>query len=546
MIPLSRFRAALARPRGTRRADALLEGPDPAAAVAALTVPDFYFLVREVGLDESTDLMALATPEQVRGCLDLEIWDRDRLDATAMEPWLAALMQVGHEKVTEVWAGLDPEVRALFLARTEEILDHSLEEAPRDDDDRPMFTTPDSFFTIVLTSESDEERQLVYLLLDNLYRSDMELAQHTIMAARSEMESQLEEMSYRWRSGRMADLGYVDFYEALEVFRPLEPESVRYDEGTADRARGADVGDRSAGLPVPIAEPMSGTFLARALEQVTDAALAERLEASILHLVNRVLSASRVKPGDEEAVRAASLHAAATVSLGLEHLAAGRIDRAPEVLESVAMVRIHRLGHTLTLRLGRMARLLVPRAITAGEPSQSVLEALLRARPLYAGALDDPRGDRARPFASLAELRRAAQHLTDLAARIALADALGVDLVAMAQAPEPRPELDDHVRTALARLLGAADEAALDAAPLAPAELERARDALARLDADGRVRALKALLDLAAREDIAVTPELMSRLATRWLDQLADELGALKGPIDARGIGGVITSAGKE
>ena len=210
------------------------------------------------------------------------------------------------------------------------------------------------------------------------------------------------------------------------------------------------------------------------------------------------------------------------------------------------MVRIHRLGHTLTLRLGRMARLLVPRAITAGEPSQSVLEALLRARPLYAGALDDPRGDRARPFASLAELRRAAQHLTDLAARIALAAALGVDRVAMAQAPEPRPELDDHVRTALARLLGAADEAALDAAPLAPAELERARDALARLDADGRVRALKALLDLAAREDIAVTPELMSRLATRWLDQLADELGALKGPIDARGIGGVITSAGKE
>ena len=115
----------------------------------------------------------------------------------------------------------------------------------------------------------------------------------------------------------------------------------------------------------------------------------------------------------------------------------------------------------------------------------------------------------------------------------------------MAQAPEPRPELDDHVRTALARLLGAPEASTLDAAPLEPAELERARDALRGLDADGRVRALRALLDLAARHDIAVTPELMSRLATRWLDQLVVELGAVKGPIDARTIGGVITSAGK-
>jgi hypothetical protein len=59
------------------------------------------------------------------------------------------------------------------------------------------------------------------------------------------------------------------------------------------------------------------------------------------------------------------------------------------------------------------------------------------------------------------------------------------------------------------------------------------------------VRVLKALLDLAARQDIAVTPELMSRLATRWLDQLVDALGGVKGPIDARMIDGVITSAAK-
>ena len=387
IIPLSRFRASLARPRGERRMDALLDAADPAAAVAALSLPEIYFLVKEVGLGEAGDLVALATPEQLRGCLDMEIWDRDRLQFDAAVPWLQALVEAGFEKLAEVWERLDPELAALILARNTRIYDHTLEEAADEDEERPMITTVDTFFTVVITAEREDEIRLVYRIIDDLYRGDMTLARHTLMSARSELTSELEEMSYRWRAGRMADLGYVDFYEALEVFRPIDPETIRIGEETADPAQPADEG--GVGLPAPVIEPMAGTFLARALEQVSDAAEAERLEAALVYLVNRVLSASRVQPGDEEAVRLASQHAAATVSLGLEHLCAGRLERAAAALASVSLTRAHRLGHTLTLRLGRMARLLAPRAITAGDPSGAVLEALLRARPLYTEALDD-------------------------------------------------------------------------------------------------------------------------------------------------------------
>ena len=547
VIPLSRFRASLARPRGVRRMEALLESPDPAAAVAALSVPDFFFLVKEVGLADSLELVSLATPEQLRGCLDLEIWDRDQLQLDAATPWLAALAEAGFEKTTEVWRELDPELRALFLARTTRIYDHSLEEAPDEGEDRPMFTTPDTFFTIVVTAEREDDIRLVHRIVEDLYRGDMELARHTLMAARSELISELEEMSYRWRSGRMADLGYVDFYEALEVFRPLDPEAVAVGEESADPPPPDDGEARAAGLPAPVAEPMAGTFLGRALEQISDAAEAERLEASMVHLINRVLSASRVKPGEEEAVRLASQHAAATVSLGLEHLCAGRLERAGAALASVSLTRLHRLGHTLTLRLGRMARLLAPRALTAGEPTHSVLEALLRARPLYAEVLDEPPATGVRPLSSLAELRRTAEHLTGLAARIALADALGVDLIAIAQTPEPRPELDDHIRTALCRVLAGGE---MSPAPLDPDELARVRRgplAGGRLGEEDRARAARALLELAAGNRIAVPAELLAQLAAGWLDRIEQELGggAPDRPVDPRGVGGVITCAGK-
>lgn len=544
IIPLSRFRASLARPRGLRRMEALLEAADPAAAVAALSLPELYFLVKEVGLGEAGDLVALATPEQLRGCLDMDIWDRDRLQFDAAVPWLQALVEAGFEKLAEVWERLDPELSALILARTTRIYDHTLDEAADEDEERPMITTVDTFFTVVITAEREDEIRLVYRIIDDLYRGDMTLARHTLMSARSELTSELEEMSYRWRAGRMSDLGYVDFYEALEVFRPIDPETIRIGEDTADPAQATDEGG-GAGLPAPVIEPMSGTFLGRALEQVSDAAEAERLEAALVYLVNRVLSASRVQPGDEEAVRLASQHAAATVSLGLEQLCAGRLERAAAALATVSLTRAHRLGHTLTLRLGRMARLLAPRAITAGDPSGSVLDALLRARPLYTEALDSPDASGVRPFRSLHDLRRAAEHLTELAARIALADALGVDLLAMAMVPEPRPELDDHARTALARLLAGGD---LDAAPLSAAELTAAARRLgAGLGADAQAEAVRALEDLAVSHHVAVPPALLARLAGRWLDRLEQELGGLGGgqPIDGALVGGVITSAQK-
>jgi hypothetical protein len=131
-----------------------------------------------------------------------------------------------------------------------------------------------------------------------------------------------------------------------------------------------------------------------------------------------------------------------------------------------------------------------------------------------------------------------------------MADALGVDLLAMAQVPEPRPELDDHARTALARLLGGGE---LDAAPLSPAELEAALGRFGpggRVNEDARAAALRSLAELAAGHRIAMPPAILSRLAAAWLERLEQELGGLVsakagGRIDAAMVGGVITSAHK-
>jgi len=168
-------------------------------------------------------------------------------------------------------------------------------------------------------------------------------------------------------------------------------------------------------------------------------------------LVNKVLAAGRARPGHAEVVHRGAVYATATLALGLETVARGDVDRAAGALASIALERLFRVGYTVTQKLARLAQALAPRSITASSPVRELVAALCSPRPLFAQVADDPPMPGMRPFESQADLRRAGEILTGLTIRIALVEGLGVDVVAMSQAPEPRPELDDHIRTAIAR-----------------------------------------------------------------------------------------------
>src|SRR5580704_946345 len=140
--PLARLRAQLAGPRGVRRIDALISADDAAAAVASLTPSEVFELVHEVGFEDAQDLIELATPSQIQGCLDLDGWNKDHLEAPTLAPWLTALVETGFENLGLVWSQLDVELRALIVQQQATIYDVSLGEEPAEDSEASIFTTP--------------------------------------------------------------------------------------------------------------------------------------------------------------------------------------------------------------------------------------------------------------------------------------------------------------------------------------------------------------------------------------------------------------------
>jgi hypothetical protein len=147
-----------------------------------------------------------------------------------------------------------------------------------------------------------------------------------------------------------------------------------------------------------------------------------------------------------------------------------------------------------------------------------------------------------RPFESQADLRRAGEILTGLTIRIALVESLGVNVIAMGQAPEPRPELDDHIRTALARaVLEPGGE--LRGEALTQAELQALRrDAFvgATLTEDARRRGVAAIKTRLGAAQLSASGPLLARLVDAWLDDLERILGGVVGEVDPRFVEGVL------
>ncbi len=459
VIPLSRFHAVLARARGSKRVELLLAQPDPAGAVAELPVQDLYYLLKEVGLADVQELVELVTPEQFQGFLDLDAWEGDHLSAAETRPWLAAVLAAGSEKVAQVWRGLDPELAVLLLARHVRVYDVVEGDVP-EDEEPPFYPTPDRFFVVKITAEDAEDARIVERTLDDLYREDPELARHLLRAAQSETIAYLEETSGRFRRGRMQDLGYADDHEALAVYQPIAVGDVVVGEGTADRLAEPQT------LPAPLVEPALRTgFLGKVLREVTLAEEARRLEGSLVVLLNRVLAADRVRPADVDAARVVAGRAAATLSLGLEAVARADVQRGLEALRTVALQRLHRVGHTLGLRLVKLLDTLGPRAARVDEPQLSLIGALREARPAFPRALDEPPGAGTRPLTSLADVARVTALLAELAVEIRLVyDVLQADPVALGAGVT----LGDVLRTAVAQ---AALGRGMVFAPLTPADV---------------------------------------------------------------------------
>jgi hypothetical protein len=436
LIALADYRDRLARGTRSRRADELFDSPDPEAAIRALPPDEFHYVIHELGFPEAMDVFVHGTAEQIQTVLDFSLWEHDRVAMEKADDWLSLLVEVPPETLG-VWAqGIDVELLALLMHRRAHIHDLSVAEAP-ENPDGVLWTTPDRLFDIELFGEPEQVRVTQHLF-DSLYRYSPVMMRRLLVGVRAESDAELEETAYRWRSGRMADLGFADFHEALAVYQELDPASVHIAEGATQspRPRGEPIDEANLRLPAAMTERLSGkTPFARAVAGLRNREEAADLHFALVALCNRALSADCVTPGDDEAVGTVLERVSATLDLAIEFLARGDREREVAAVRGLPVMTLHRLGVSLGGKLRRLALALVRKnpfaplrpAIAIFEAEDAdILASLTRMRPLFPRALEDPPAPGERPFSTLADLAVATHAVERAAAAVELITGLGV------------------------------------------------------------------------------------------------------------------------
>ena len=428
LLDLRTARLAIAAARGQDKLDLLLSAPDPVAFVQSLPPEELYFALIDIGRDDAAEVVSLASPDQFKTFIDLSCWPRRDEGAVSPEVlhWLRLAREGGgssdaaEERYKLKLSGLDVELLSLVLRKELRVIDLEEEPDPEVSEHGQTYRTPEGRFLVEFAKDGAGYAALRQLL-DDLVSQDPFVAHRLLESLRWEMPTELEETARRWRDGRLRDLGFPDFDEALTFYARPATKTASASAAFAVETPGAG----TALVPAAAERPLLDRALA-----LLDGVEFDRAEEGIIYASNAALTVSQVPLDDASEVRLQLQQARATLTLGLEVLSGGDAHAAARVLAETAVRSIFQAAMGEAYRLQSRARAIaaaarLPQAQSAtllDPPLAEIVDTLAQQRPM----LHEPGRRRPRALGSRADVARAGLLLDEAEATIALLEKLQI------------------------------------------------------------------------------------------------------------------------
>jgi len=171
-----------------------------------------------------------------------------------------------------------------------------------------------------------------------------------------ELESDIEETSYRFRNARLADYGFPDMEQALEIYRFVNPGALPAEE--APQVMVHEISEKTQPTFYLTAQG-EGPFFSAVLSRVTDPLVQDRLREELAGLCNKAMVAESIDLfdiGDMEWVVKKVFH---YLNLGLQGLSGEEEGRAAQILRTVSLQKVFQAGVGATLLLRKKAETLL-------------------------------------------------------------------------------------------------------------------------------------------------------------------------------------------
>ncbi|MDQ7784411.1 MAG: DUF6178 family protein [Desulfomonilaceae bacterium] len=382
----------------------------PGEIMRALSPEEVFYTVKELGEENALNLIAASTGNQLLYFLDIDLWKNDMFDTPSAARWLHIISSIGEDKMLHLLQTSDPELIVTAMSRFVKVQIRNPEvDLVEQRDTLPAFTLDDVFYLDFLVHESEDAIKsflaVVFEWNTHYYFGLMEE-----LARGVNLET--EEMAGKWRRSRLADKGFPEFDEALEIYqyvlRRQIVESVPLPE---EEARGQADGYHPH-VWYPLTTVAEDSLFKRSLKEISDSQENDRLSMELAHLANKVMVADGRDPGSLEELQGSLSKVGGYINIALEEFCEDDVLRAAELLRANHVEILFRRGFSLILDLRKEAQKLLRDydggIENVGHPLAGLLTGLLQKRPYYAGNVVGE--SRTRNFESLRDV----EHIRNL------------------------------------------------------------------------------------------------------------------------------------
>ena len=405
--------------------DRILQDPQQLPLVHSFPEQDLYFLIHDIGPEDALPVLALASEKQWDHIVDLEAWQKDRIDIKSVSRWLGLLFDADPQRFMRWFLEQQLEFIEFYLFNNIEVRvrEHDQDPSELGDD----FLTLDDIYYIRFIDPpvegeanqiTDAQRKaFLTKLIKHLADFDHRTYQHVMLEATHVLPAETEETCYHWRSVRLAEKGFLPFDEAVGIYQPIKPRDLV--KHRINRISDSD--DKPSPQLIsqyPIRLLKEDDHFTRALATMERSPELPDIQAEFANLCNRVIVADHKTVRDRDALREIVNKACGFISLGIERLVKDQTEvnprRAAELVARYPLTQLFRVGFGGVLELKWRAEKWLDQCWFAaaglrltfwGEQWLGVLGGLLLKKPLFYDNYQS--GVLYREFSNLADIRMA-------------------------------------------------------------------------------------------------------------------------------------------
>ncbi|MDI6615207.1 MAG: DUF6178 family protein, partial [Syntrophaceae bacterium] len=333
---------------GSALLNRILDEESPKVFIRCLPEEDFFWIVKRIGEADCLPLLRLASEDQWEYLLDLETWEKDRLDADRVLSWLSLLSDADPARFA-VWlfSQGDALFSLLINGKAEVIIRDGEEEA---DLSAGYFTLDGRFY---IRPIREEDREAIEGLLRTLASKDHHAYQALLYGLAALIPTEVEEELYRFRNGRLAEHGFLPYEEAVAVYAPLDPAVLRAEKPPLLLPGRLCSTEEGALIPVsPLMHVGEDLLFAEALSRIGDPLLQDRIRLEFAGLCNRIIAAGAfAEAADVDYPTASCRRVTSYLNVALERLCGSDGEAAAVLLQSHPLLTIFRVGYGFAMKL---------------------------------------------------------------------------------------------------------------------------------------------------------------------------------------------------